>query len=320
VTADRSILGKAVIVTGAGGGIGRAHAHCLADAGARVVVNDVGGDVHGRGADASAAHAVVAEIVARGGSAIADTGDVSVPEDAETLVQSALHHFGRLDAVVNNAGILRDRMLANMSESEFDDVVRVHLKGHFAPMRHAAAYWRDQAKAGTPVNASVINTSSTSGLFGNVGQTNYGAAKTGIATLTIIAQMELDRYGVRCNAIAPSAITRLIMTVPGAEDRPPVSTDEWDPRDPANISPFVAYLATDACPINGRVFYVQGDEVHLFQPFVVVDSIKRGGDGGFWSIEELAEQAPKFQEREFDYGHPLAAALTQGLRHRNAPN
>ncbi len=177
----------------------------------------------------------------------------------------------------------------------------MHLKGHFAPLHHAAGYWRDQSKAGADVNASVINTSSTSGLFGNVGQTNYGAAKTGIATMTIIAQMELERYGVRCNAIAPSAMTRLIMTVPGAEDRPAVSTDDWDPRDPANISPFVAYLATADCPIKGRVFWVAGGDVGLFQPFAIVDTIHADHR---WTLDELKAEAGRFADVEFSLGRP----------------
>ena len=237
--------GRVAIVTGAGRGIGREHALLFAREGARVVVNDLGGGTDGSGADAGPAQLVVDEIRAAGGEAVANTDDVADWSGAERLVQTALDEFGTLHVLVNNAGILRDRMLANMSEAEFDDVVRVHLKGHFAPLRHAAAYWRDQAKAGTPVAASVVNTSSTSGLFGNVGQTNYGAAKTGIATMTIIAQMELDRYGVRCNAIAPSAMTRLIMTVPGADERPPVRTDEWDRRDPAQ------HLAVRRLPRDG---------------------------------------------------------------------
>src|SRR2546421_2385168 len=186
--------GRVAIITGAGRGIGREHALLFAREGARVVVNDLGGGTDGSGADAGPAQEVVDEIRAAGGEAVANTDNVADWAGAERLVQTAVDVFGELHVLVNNAGILRDRMLANMSESEFDDVVRVHLKGHFAPLRHAAAYWRDRVKAGDAVNASVINTSSTSGLFGNVGQTNYGAAKTGIATLTIIAQMELERY------------------------------------------------------------------------------------------------------------------------------
>jgi NAD(P)-dependent dehydrogenase (short-subunit alcohol dehydrogenase family) len=293
--------GRVAIVTGAGRGIGREHALLFAREGARVVVNDLGGSTDGSGADAGPAQLVVDEIRAAGGEAVANTDDVADWSGAERLVQTALDEFGTLHVLVNNAGILRDRMLANMSEAEFDDVVRVHLKGHFAPLRHAAAYWRDQAKAGTPVAASVVNTSSTSGLFGNVGQTNYGAAKTGIATMTIIAQMELDRYGVRCNAIAPSAMTRLIMTVPGADERPPVRTDEWDRRDPANISPFVAYLATEDCPIKGRVFWVAGGDVGLFQPFAIVDTIHADHR---WTLDELQAEGARFADFEFALNRP----------------
>jgi NAD(P)-dependent dehydrogenase (short-subunit alcohol dehydrogenase family) len=293
--------GRVAIVTGAGRGIGRAHALLFGREGARVVVNDLGGGTDGSGADAGPAQQVVDEIRAAGGEAVANTDDVADWSGAERLVQTALDEFGALHVLVNNAGILRDRMIANMSEAEFDDVVRVHLKGHFAPLRHAAAHWRDQAKAGTPVAASVINTSSTSGLFGNVGQTNYGAAKTGIATMTIIAQMELDRYGVRCNAIAPSAMTRLIMTVPGADERPPVRTDEWDPRDPANVSPFVAYLATEDCPIKGRVFWVAGGDIGLFQPFAIVDKIHADHR---WTLDELKSEAARFADFEFALNKP----------------
>jgi NAD(P)-dependent dehydrogenase (short-subunit alcohol dehydrogenase family) len=293
--------GRVAIVTGAGRGIGREHALLFAREGARVVVNDLGGGTDGSGADAGPAQHVVDEIRAAGGEGVANTDDVADWSGAERLVQTALDEFGALHVLVNNAGILRDRMIANMSEAEFDDVVRVHLKGHFAPLRHAAAHWRDQAKAGTPVAASVINTSSTSGLFGNVGQTNYGAAKTGIATMTIIAQLELDRYGVRCNAIAPSAMTRLIMTVPGADERPPVQTDEWDPRDPANVSPFVAYLATEDCPIKGRVFWVAGGDVGLFQPFAIVDKIHADHR---WTLDELKAEAARFADVEFALNRP----------------
>jgi NAD(P)-dependent dehydrogenase (short-subunit alcohol dehydrogenase family) len=308
---------KVAVITGAGRGIGREHALLFAREGARVVVNDLGGNPDGTGTDASPAQQVVDEIIALGGQAVANHDNVADWDGAQRLVDQAIEIFGDLDVVVNNAGILRDRMLANMSEEEWDAVIRVHLRGHFCTTRWAAAYWRDQSKAGSTRKRAVINTSSTSGLFGNAGQTNYGAAKTGIATFSIIANQELGRYNVRVNAIAPAAATRLIGTIPGAGSQE-IDKSEWSAMDPANISPFVAYLATDECPINGRVFFVQGDEVHLFQPFVVVDSIKRSGGGGFWSIEELAEQAPKFQDREFDYGHPLATALTEGLRDRNA--
>ena len=209
--------GRIAVITGAGRGIGRAHALLFAREGAKVVVNDLGGAEDGSGADTGPAHDVVEEIKALGGEAVANTDNVAEFAGAERLIQSAIDAFGDLNVLVNNAGILRDRMLVNMSEAEWDDVVRVHLKGHFAPLRFAAAYWRERSKAGHEVNAAVVNTSSTSGLFNNPGQTNYGAAKTGITSLTIIAQKELERYGVRVNAIAPAAFTRLIATIPGRD-------------------------------------------------------------------------------------------------------
>ena len=189
--------GRIAVITGAGRGIGREHALLFAREGAKVVVNDLGGSADGVGADAGPAQRVVDEIRALGGEAVANTDDCADWEGGQRLIRTAIDTFGGLDVLVNNAGILRDRMLTNMSEEEWDSVIHVHLKGHFVPLRHAAAYWRERSKAGEPVDASVINTSSTSGLFGTAGQTNYGAAKTGIATLTIISQMELERYGVR---------------------------------------------------------------------------------------------------------------------------
>jgi NAD(P)-dependent dehydrogenase (short-subunit alcohol dehydrogenase family) len=295
--------GRVAVITGAGRGIGREHALLFAREGARVVVNDRGGSVDGIGADAGPAHAVVEEIVGFGGEAVANTDDVADWEGGRNLVRSALDAFARLDVLVNNAGIVRDRTIANMSEDEWDSVVRVHLKGHFVPLRHAAAYWRDEAKAGRAVAASVVNTSSTSGLFGNPGQANYGAAKTAIATLTTIAQLELGRYGVRCNAIAPVAETRITASVPGAEDHWVERADlEWNPWDPANVSPFVAYLATADCPIKGRVFYVLGGTVGLFHPYAIVDRIETDRR---WTIDELRAQAPRLADVPFDLGHPF---------------
>jgi len=291
--------GRVAVITGAGRGIGREHALLFAREGARVVVNDLGGNLDGTGADAAPAQQVVDEIKAMGGEAVANTDSCADWEGGQRLIQTALDTFGELHVLVNNAGILRDRMLTNMSEEEWDAVMNVHLKGHFVPLRFAAAYWREQAKAGATVKASVINTSSTSGLFGNVGQTNYGAAKTGIATLAIIAQMELDRYGVRVNAIAPSAMTRLIQTIPGVENRPKPAEGEFDRSDPGNVSPFVAYLATEDCPIKGRVFYVAGGDVGLFQPFAIVERIHKDGR---WTVEELQKEAAQFADVEFDLG------------------
>jgi NAD(P)-dependent dehydrogenase (short-subunit alcohol dehydrogenase family) len=292
------------IITGAGRGIGREYALLFAAEGAKVVVNDLGGSADGFGGDTTAADAVAAEIKAAGGDAVANHDDVSSWAGAERLVNQAIDTYGDLHVLVNNAGILRDRMLTNMSEEEWDAVINVHLKGHFAPMRWAASYWRDQSKQNSTAKRAVINTSSTSGLFGQLGQTNYGAAKSGIATLSIIANSELRRYGVRVNAIAPAAATRLTANLAELEDQP--SAEAWSPLDPTNIAPFTAYLATQECPINGRVFFVHGGDVHLFQPWHLVDAITKDGT---WTVQELSEQARRFQDHKFDYGHPMAERL-----------
>ena len=296
---------RVAIVTGAGRGIGREHALLFAREGAKVVVNDLGGDPTGSGADRAPAQEVVDEITAAGGTAVANYDDVADWEGAQRLVNKAIETFGDLHVLVNNAGILRDRMLTNMSPDEWDAIMRVHLRGHFCTTRWAATYWREQAKAGVEGPRAVVNTSSTSGLFGNQGQTNYGAAKTGIATFSIIADAELARYGVRVNAIAPAAATRLTATIPRERpaDEPPA--EQWTPMDPANISPFVAYLSTESCPIHGRVFYVQGGEIFLFKPFSIVDHISKDG---LWTVEELQRDAPRF-DVDFDLGHPLGNML-----------
>src|SRR5438067_7675915 len=241
--------GRVAIITGAGRGIGREHALLFASEGAKVIVNDLGGGMDGSGDDRTPAEQVVDEIKAMGGEAIANADNVADWEGGQRLINSAIEAFGELHVLVNNAGILRDRVLVNMTEEEWDDVIRVHLKGHFIPTRWAAAYWREQSKAGTPVKAAVVNTSSTSGLIGNAGQANYGAAKAGIGAFTIIAAQELIRYGVRSNAIAPAARTRLTEATPGLGDvvQPPKEPDAFDVWDPANISPLVAYLATENC-------------------------------------------------------------------------
>jgi NAD(P)-dependent dehydrogenase (short-subunit alcohol dehydrogenase family) len=297
-----ALEGRVAVITGAGRGIGRAHALLFAEEGAKVIVNDLGGAEDGSGSDTGPAHAVVEEITARGGEAIANTDDVADFKGAERMIRAAIDSFGDLHVLVNNAGILRDRMLVNMTEAEWDDVIRVHLKGHFAPLHFAAAYWRDQAKAGRPVNAAVVNTSSTSGVFNNPGQSNYGAAKTGITSLTIIAQRELERYGVRVNAIAPSAFTRLIATIPGREE--PRQSGGWSPHDPANMAPFVAYLCTADCPIKGRVFLVRAGDVYLFQPFAIVDEIHKDGP---WTVDELKTKAAHFAEVQFHLNNPYEA-------------
>ena len=253
--------GKIAIVTGAGRGIGRAHALALAEAGARVLVNDLGVSVVGEAED-SPAQQVVDEIASAGGEAVADGENVADFAGAKRLVDHALDAFGRLDILVNNAGILRDRMLVNMEEDEWDAVIAVHLKGHFAPTRHAAAHWRERSKAGEDVRARVINTSSPSGVFGNVGQANYGAAKAGVAGFTLIAAQGLGRYGVTVNCIAPNARTR--MTEAAFGDLP--ETEGFDPIDPANNSPIVVALCADeAQDITGQVFFVYGGSVNMLR-------------------------------------------------------
>jgi NAD(P)-dependent dehydrogenase (short-subunit alcohol dehydrogenase family) len=284
--------GRVVIITGAGRGVGRGHALFFGSEGANVVVNDLGGNPDGSGADVSPAQQVADEIVAAGGQAVANHDSVSSWEGAERLVQQAVDTFGDLHAVVNNAGILRDRTIVNMTEEEWDAVINVHLKGTFCVSRFAANYWREQAKAGADVDRSVVNTSSTSGLFGAAGQSNYGAAKSGIATFSQIASRELARYNVRVNCIAPTARTRLTENIPMMA--PP--SDGFDAMDPSNVSPFIAYLASAACRINGHVFHVAGGRVSLFKPWEIVDSISKEGR---WSIEELAEEADRFADVEF---------------------
>jgi NAD(P)-dependent dehydrogenase (short-subunit alcohol dehydrogenase family) len=294
--------GRVVVVTGAGRGIGREHALLCAAEGAEVVVNDLGGAADGTGDDATPAEEVVAEIRARGGLAVANHDDVASWSGAQRLIESTIENFGDLHALINNAGILRDRTLVNMTEAEWDAVIHVHLKGHFCPLRHAADYWREEAKAGKTTDRAVINTSSTSGLFGQAGQTNYGAAKSGIAMMTMIAATELARYHVRVNAIAPAALTRLTAGLPGVPD--PDRGEAVGAMDPANVSPFVAYLATEGCPVTGRVFFVMGSTVQLFQPWSIIDKIDKG-DGQRWTVSELAQKAAHFAEVPFTLNHPM---------------
>jgi NAD(P)-dependent dehydrogenase (short-subunit alcohol dehydrogenase family) len=285
--------GRVAIITGAGRGIGREHALFLASEGAKVVVNDLGGDMHGEGGDRAPAAQVADEIKAMGGDAVANVDSVTDFEGAKRLVDQAIEAFGDLHILVNNAGILRDRVLVNMTEAEWDAVIAVHLKGHFCPTRHAAAYWREQTKEGKEVKASVINTSSTSGLLGNAGQTNYGTAKAGIAAFSTISGMELGRYGVRSNAITPMARTRMTEETPGLEDivKAPSDPSKFDSWDPANISPMIAYLATADCPFTGEVFFVQGDVVCRYQPYVIAERITNNGQR--WTVERLVEEGPK---------------------------
>jgi NAD(P)-dependent dehydrogenase (short-subunit alcohol dehydrogenase family) len=282
------VEGRVVIVTGAGNGIGRAHALLFAQEGAKVVVNDLGGARDGEGTSAGPAQAVVDEIKAAGGEAVANTDDISSWDGAERLVKQAVSEFGRLDVLVNNAGILRDRMLVNMSEAEWDAVIKVHLKGTFSPMRHASAYWRDQSKAGNQIDARIINTTSPSGLFGNAGQTNYGAAKAGIASMSVIAAMELARYGVTVNAIAPTALTRMTEDLMGLDTQ---SEEAKAALAPENISPLVVWLASpEAAGLTGRVFGVWGNRISVAEGWAYgpsVDRVER------WMPGELSEVLPQ---------------------------
>jgi NAD(P)-dependent dehydrogenase (short-subunit alcohol dehydrogenase family) len=262
---SRLCEGRVAIVTGAGRGIGREHALSLASQGAKVVVNDLGGNVDGSGGDISPAQQVVNEIVAMGGEAVANGDNVASWEGAQRLVNTAVESFGDLHVVVNNAGILRDRMLANMTEEEWDAVIEVHLKGTFGPARWAAAYWRDQVKAGKSVDGRIINTTSVSGIYGNVGQTNYGAAKAGIASFTVIAALELARYGVTVNAVAPVALTRMTEGLGPA----PETDEEREMRSPRWIAPIVTWLASEESrDVTGRVFEASGQTLAIAEGWV----------------------------------------------------
>ena len=285
-----SLDGKVAIVTGAGRGIGREHAVALARAGAKVVVNDLGATLAGEGADETPAQQVVSEIETLGGEAAANGDNVADFAGAERMVRQAIDTFGRLDILVNNAGITRDRMLVNMAEDEWDAVIAVHLKGHFAPTRHAAAYWRERSKAGEEVRGRVINTSSPSGVFGNVGQTNYGAAKAGIAAFTIIAAQELARYGVTVNCLAPNARTRMTEHTFGEIPKP---DDGFDAMDPANIAPVVVALCADeAQSITGQCFFVYGGVVNVLRAWDAGELFARDE---MWDADELlAELCERF--------------------------
>jgi NAD(P)-dependent dehydrogenase (short-subunit alcohol dehydrogenase family) len=287
--------GRIVVITGAGRGIGREHALEFASQGAKIVVNDLGAEVDGTGSSAGPAGEVVDEIRGMGAEAVANGDDVSDYDGAGRLIQTAIDTFGGLDVLVNNAGILRDRMMVNMTIEEWDAVIRVHLRGTFAPMRHASEYWRNRSKAGETNDARIINTTSPSGIYGNVGQTNYGAAKAGIASMTIIAAMELGRYGVTANAIAPAALTRMTENLGMGAASAAKKPEEFDPLDPGNIAPLVVWLGSpESAAITGRVFNVMGGNISVAEGWVAGPGVDKDDR---WDPAELGGVIPGLVEK-----------------------
>lgn len=276
--------GKTIIVTGAGRGIGREHALLFAQEGANVVVNDLGGAQDGSGAALGPAQQVVEEITAAGGRAVANGDDVADSDGAARIVATAVDTFGGVDGLVNNAGILRDRVLVNIDDDDWDLVLRVNLRGTFVMTRAVGRYWREQSKAGAPVAGSVVNTSSESGVFGNPGQANYAAAKAAVASLTQVASKELQRYGVRVNAILPQARTRLTESAFG--DALAAKEGQFDRMDPANVSPFVGYLLSPGCVLSGEVFLVGGSRVQRIRPWTKDPEWKLMAEGR-WTLDAL---------------------------------
>jgi NAD(P)-dependent dehydrogenase (short-subunit alcohol dehydrogenase family) len=284
--------GKVAIVTGAGHGIGRGEALELASEGARVVVNDLGGSVAGEGADKRPAEEVADLIRGRGGEAVANYDDVADWNGARNLVQQAVEAFGTLDVLVNNAGILRDKMIFSMTEEDFDAVIRVHLKGTFAMTHHASAYWRERSKAGSQPRAAIVNTVSSAGLQGNVGQANYGSAKAAIAALTIITSLELSRYGVRANAIAPGGMTRMSGSiVKDMELKEPDEYQEFNPMNPGNSAPMVAWLASDqALHVTGQVFRALGSTIARYEPWALGTELENPKGAAKWEPADIGPE------------------------------
>lgn len=283
-----TLKNRVVVITGSGRGLGRAHALLAAQEGASVVVNDIGAELSGEGQDLTLAQQAVDEITDAGGKAVASTADIRTMDGAQALLELALETYGRVDGLVNNAGALRDRMFANMSEEEWDAVIEGQLKATFAPSRVFAGHWRAESKEGRNPDASIVNVSSTSGLIGQVGQTNYGAAKAGIASLTIILAQEASRYGVRVNALTPVARTRMTENLPGIGDMvaAPEDPNEFDVYHPGNVSPLVAWLLSRDCEETGSVFYSKGGEIRKYRPWDFEWTIDNGQR---WTVNGVGE-------------------------------
>lgn len=275
---SRRLEGRVAVVTGSGRGLGRSYALALAAHGAAVVVNDLGGDLYGAGRDVTPAQSVVAEITAAGGQAVVSGHDVADWADAQAMIHTAISKFGRLDILVNNAGILRDKLFANMSEEDWDAVIRVHLKGHAAPSRHAMEYWRAEGKAGNPVAGSIVHTTSLAGFVGNFGQANYAAAKAAVIGLSKTLALEGVKYGVRSNAVSPSARTR----IEGSLEAPPAG--DFDIFSPDNVAPLICWLALADCPSTGQVFQAYGDRVEVITPSAIAVDLRTNGR---WQLEDL---------------------------------
>jgi len=291
--------GKVAIVTGAGRGVGRGEAIMLADHGAKVMVNDLGGSVTGEGSDQRAADEVVDVIKSRGGEAASNYDDIADFQGAENLIKSAIETFGDLSVLVNNAGILRDKMIFTMAEEDFDSVVRVHMKGTWNTMHHASKHWREQSKAGNQPRASIVNTVSSAGLQGQASQSNYGAAKAGIAAMTIIASLELSRYGVRANCIGPGGFTRMVgQAMADIEVKNPEEYTEFDGMNPGNSAPGVVFLASDdSIPITGQVLRVVGNNLGLYRPWELGEqfySTDKEGNPTQWDPNEIGPTLNKY--------------------------
>lgn len=284
--------GRVVVITGAAGGLGREYARLFAEEGAQLVLNDIGAARDGSGNDPGVVQRLAADVAAAGADAVGNAEDISTMPGAQRVLEQALDTYGDVHALVNSGGMLRDRMFVNMAEEEWDAVVRGHLRAHFCPTRTVAGYWRDRSKSGHDVSAAIVNTTSNAGLFSQPGQSNYAAAKAGIAGLTITLADELSRYGIRVNAISPAARTRMTTEVPGMAEMvaAPASEDEFDVYHPGNVAPVVAWLCSATCRVTGRVLYSQGGQVRVLGGWHYTETVDKGSR---WTVDELDAQLGK---------------------------